>query len=62
MDEINTCNSMGLIYEMMTKQSCQGVPLPKNIVFIIPCNPYRMVVKDKESNGLKVKGVKGRKL
>ena len=62
LDEINTCNSMGLICEMMTKQSCQGVPLPKNIVFIAACNPYRMVVKDEEPNGLKLKGVKGRKL
>ena len=62
LDEINTCNSMGLICEMMTKQSCQGVPLPKNIVFIAACNPYRMVVKDEEPNGLKLKGVKERKL
>ena len=53
---------MELICEMMTKQSCQGVPLPKNIVFIAACNPYRMVVKDEEPNGLKLKGVKERKL
>ena len=50
LDEINTCNSMGLICEMMTKHSCQGKPLPKNIVFIAACNPYRMVVKDEEPN------------
>ena len=62
LDEINTCNSMGLICEMMTKHSCQGKPLPKNIVFIAACNPYRMVVKDEEPNGLKLKGVKERKL
>ena len=62
LDEINTCNSMGLICEMMTKHSCQGEPLPKNIVFIAACNPYRMVVKDEEPNGLKLKGVKERKL
>ena len=62
MDEINTCNSIGLICEMMTRQSCQGVPLPKNIVFIAACNPYRMVVKDEEPNGLRLKGVKERKL
>ena len=62
LDEINTCNSMGLICEMMTKHTCQGEPLPKNIVFIAACNPYRMVVKDEEPNGLKLKGVKERKL
>ena len=58
LDEINTCNSMGLICEMMTKHSCQGKPLPKSIVFIGACNPYRMVVKDEEPNGLKMPGTK----
>ena len=62
LDEINTCNSMGLICEMMTKHSYQGNPLPKSIVFIAACNPYRMVVKDEEPNGLKIKGAKERKL
>ena len=62
LDEINTCNSMGLICEMMTKHSCQGKPLPKSIVFIGACNPYRMVVKDEEPNGLKMPGTKERKL
>ena len=62
LDEINTCNSMGLICEMMTKHSCQGKPLPESIVFIGACNPYRMVVKDEEPNGLKIEGTKERKL
>ena len=62
LDEINTCNSMGLICEMMTKQSCQGNPLPKSITFIAACNPYRMVVKDEEPNGLKIEGTNERKL
>ena len=62
LDEINTCNCMGLICEMMTKHSCQGKPLPKSIVFIGACNPYRMVVKDEEPNGLKIEGTKERKL
>ena len=47
---------------MMTKHSCQGKPLPKSIVFIGACNPYRMVVKDEEPNGLKIEGTKERKL
>ena len=62
LDEINTCNCMGLICEMMTKNSCQGIPLPESIVFIGACNPYRMVVKDEEPNGLKIEGTKERKL
>ena len=41
LDEINTCKSMGLISELMCKHSCQGKPLPPNIVFIAACNPYR---------------------
>ena len=39
--EINTCKSMGLITELMCKHSCQGSPLPDNIIFIATCNPYR---------------------
>ena len=62
LDEINTCNCMGLICELMTKNSCQGRKLPNSIVFIGACNPYRMVVKDEEPNGLKIPGTKERKL
>ena len=38
---------MGLICELMTKHSCQGNPLPKSIVFIGACNPYRIIEKKK---------------
>ena len=41
LDEINTCKSMGLISELMCKHTCQGRPIPSNIVFIAACNPYR---------------------
>ena len=41
LDEINTCKSMGLISELLCKHTCQGKPLPSNIVFIAACNPYR---------------------
>ena len=41
LDEINTCKSMGLISELMCKNTCQGKKLPNNIVFIAACNPYR---------------------
>ena len=47
LDEINTCKSMGLISELMCKHTCQGEPLPENIVFIAACNPYRMRKKKK---------------
>ena len=54
LDEINTCNSTGLICEMMTKHSCQGKPLPKNIFFIAACNPYRYKTKEEDNNALKI--------
>ena len=47
LDEINTCKSMGLISELMCKHTCQGSPLPENIVFIAACNPYR--IREKKS-------------
>ena len=47
LDEINTCKSMGLISELMCKHTCQGSPLPDNIVFIAACNPYR--IREKKS-------------
>ena len=54
LDEINTCNSLGLISEMICKHSCNGIPLPDNIVFIGACNPYR-VSKINEFDGLQFK-------
>ena len=62
LDEINTCNCMGLICEMMTKHTCQGVELPKNIFFIGACNPYRYGKKSVETYALKVEGTKEKKL
>ena len=46
LDEINTCKSMGLISELMCKNSYQGKTLPSNIVFIAACNPYRKGTKN----------------
>ena len=55
LDEINTCKSMGLISELMCKNSCQGKELPDNIVFIAACNPYRHREKGKsEKAGLEI--------
>ena len=54
LDEINTCNSMGLISEMMTKKSCLGKPLPDNIFFIAACNPYKNAKITEEQNALEV--------
>ena len=45
LDEMNTCNSMGLISEMMCKGSIEGKKLKENVTFIAACNPYRRYEK-----------------
>jgi len=42
LDEINTCNSLGLIAEILCKRSYLGKEIHKNICFICACNPYRL--------------------
>ena len=45
-DEINTCNSMGLLTEIMVKNSIYGEPLDPRYVYISACNPYRVAKKE----------------
>ncbi|KAG4089111.1 hypothetical protein H8356DRAFT_1007620 [Neocallimastix lanati (nom. inval.)] len=52
LDEINTCNSLGLITEIMLKHSCRGEKIKNNIKFIAACNPYRLDTGEKEIVGL----------
>ena len=40
-DEINSCNSMGLLTEILTKKTYLGNKIPKKFVFLAACNPYR---------------------
>ena len=47
LDEINTCNALGLISEIMIKRTAQGKQLHPNTVFIGACNPYRTIDKKK---------------
>jgi len=42
LDEINTCNHMGLLTEIICHHSCNGESLPGNLVLIAACNPYRL--------------------
>ena len=46
-DEINTCNSMGLLSEILCKNSYRGTPIDERFVFIAACNPYRLSEKRK---------------
>ena len=55
LDEINTCNSMGLISEMICKHTINGIPIFSNVTFIAACNPYRTFTKKPEVSGLVAK-------
>ena len=44
-DEFNTCNSLGLLTEIMCTRKCQSIDVKKNIVFVGACNPYRKITK-----------------
>ena len=40
LDEINTSETLNLVAEMMTYDTYQGIPTPKNIQYIAAINPY----------------------
>ena len=42
LDEINTCDYLGTINEIMCHRTIRGKSLPSNLVFIAACNPYRL--------------------
>ncbi|XP_022802189.1 uncharacterized protein LOC111339738 isoform X1 [Stylophora pistillata] len=42
LDEINTCDHLGKINEMICHRTIRGKPLPSNLVFLSACNPYRL--------------------
>ncbi len=52
-DEINTCKSMGLLSEIFSKHSFDGIELKKNVILLGACNPYRISSKIKPQCGLK---------
>jgi Ni2+-binding GTPase involved in maturation of urease and hydrogenase len=43
LDEVNTCNSMGLVTELMTKRTMLGKPLKENVIVVAACNPYQKI-------------------
>ena len=51
-DEINTCNSLGLITEIMCNHTYLGKKLNDNFVFLGACNPYRILKKKMRQSGL----------
>ena len=51
-DEINTCNSLGLITEIMCNHTYLGKKISNNYVFLGACNPYRILTKKMRESGL----------
>ena len=51
-DEINTCNSLGLLNEIFINRSYDGIKIENNIRLIGTCNPYRLKSDKEESCGL----------
>ena len=57
-DEINTCDYLGLINDIICHRCLNGEELPPNIVFIAACNPYCLRSSDSISTaGLAVKSL-----
>ena len=62
-DEINSCNSMGLLTEILCKKTYLGNKIPKKFVFLAACNPYRAMGElNKIDHALIHKGQEKRKL
>ena len=57
-DEINACDHLGLLNEIICRHSCKGCPLPPNLVFVAACNPYKL---KKARRSISSRGLKGRK-
>ena len=52
LDEINTCNSLGLITEIMCNHTYLGKKINERFVFLGACNPYRVLTKKMRESGL----------
>ena len=58
LDEINTCDHLGLINDIMCHHSLFGRPLSKNLVFLATCNPYKLRSEDH----IKTAGLEGKNI
>ncbi|XP_028396213.1 uncharacterized protein LOC114520186 [Dendronephthya gigantea] len=58
LDEINTCDHLGLINDIMCHRTLLGYSLPKNLVFLAACNPYVLRSEEQiKTGGLEVKNI-----
>ena len=42
LDEINTCDHLGLLSDIICHHKMNGKPLLRDVIFIAACNPYRL--------------------
>ncbi|CAG8439539.1 3367_t:CDS:10 [Acaulospora colombiana] len=54
-DEINTCNHIGLLADLISHRILLGKPIHPNIRLFAACNPYRLRTKSQSQAGLKTK-------
>ncbi|GBC05045.1 hypothetical protein RclHR1_00600008 [Rhizophagus clarus] len=57
-DEINTCNHIGLLADLIAHRMLDGKPIHPNIRLFAACNPYRIRKKSISNVGLKPKNVR----
>ncbi|XP_028413787.1 E3 ubiquitin-protein ligase RNF213-like [Dendronephthya gigantea] len=58
LDEINTCDHLGLISDVICHHSLLGRPLAKNLVFLAACNPYKL----RPEEHIKTAGLEGKNI
>ncbi|RIB04310.1 hypothetical protein C2G38_2222712 [Gigaspora rosea] len=57
-DEINTCNHIGLLADLIAHRMLNGCLIHPNIRLFAACNPYRIRTKDQSNVGLSTKAKK----
>jgi hypothetical protein len=56
-DEINTCNHVGLLADLIAHRTLLGKPIHSNIRLFAACNPYRLRVNHDNVTGLEKRKV-----
>src|SRR5437764_11541177 len=54
-DEINTCNHIGLLSDLIAHRKLEGKQIHPNIRLFSACNPYRICTKNVSDAGLQTK-------
>jgi hypothetical protein len=52
LDEINTCDHLGVFYQLLVERRYRGQDLPDNVAFLAACNPYAKRPRAQLTSGL----------